>query len=89
MGQGGGMKGIVAYDSVNGNTKLIAEAMAEQLKVDGHDVEIVFIKDSVPSPMGDFMFVGSPTRGMKMTGRSSCSIPSDRCPRTTRSGRTS
>jgi flavodoxin len=67
MGQGGGMKGIVAYDSVNGNTKLIAEAMAEQLKVDGHDVEIVFIKDSVPSPMGDFMFVGSPTRGMKMT----------------------
>ena len=61
------MRAIVAYDSVNGNTKLIAEAMAEQLKADGHEVEVVFIKDPVPSPQGEFMFVGSPTRGMKMT----------------------
>ena len=56
------MKGIVAYDSVYGNTKLVAEAIAEQLRSDGYDVELVSVKESKTAPMGDFMFIGSPTR---------------------------
>jgi flavodoxin len=61
------MKGIVAYDSVNGNTKQVAEAMASELTEEGHEVELVFLKDGGESPTGDVMFIGSPTRGMKMT----------------------
>jgi flavodoxin len=61
------MKGIVAYDSVNGNTKQVAEAMAEELRAEGHEAELIFIKEGAASPAGDVMFIGSPTRGMKMT----------------------
>lgn len=61
------MKGIVAYDSVNGNTKQVAEAIAEELKAEGHEAELAFLKDGAPSPTGDVMFIGSPTRAMKMT----------------------
>ena len=61
------MKGIVAYDSVNGNTKQVAEAMADELRAEGHEAELVFLKDGAPSPTGDVMFIGSPTRAMKMT----------------------
>jgi flavodoxin len=61
------MKGIVAYDSVNGNTKQVAEAMAEELRAEGHEAELIFLKDGGKSPTGDVMFIGSPTRGGKMT----------------------
>ncbi|MBI0582808.1 MAG: hypothetical protein ISF22_01125 [Methanomassiliicoccus sp.] len=61
------MKGIVAYDSVNGNTKQVAEAMAEQIKADGHEAELINLKDGAPSPTGDLLLIGSPTRAMKMT----------------------
>ena len=61
------MKGVVAYDSVNGNTRQVAEAMAEELKAEGHEVELVFLKDGASSPAGDVLFIGSPTRSMKMT----------------------
>lgn len=30
------MKGVVAYDSVHGNTKQVAEAIAEQIRSEGH-----------------------------------------------------
>lgn len=63
------MKGIVAYDSVHGNTKQVAEAMAEQIRAGGHQVELVSVKDvNAGSVAGDFMLIGSPTRGGKMTG---------------------
>lgn len=62
------MKGIVAYDSVHGNTKQVAEAMAEQIRAGGHQVELVSVKDvNAGSVAGDFMLIGSPTRGGKMT----------------------
>jgi flavodoxin len=61
------MKGIVAYDSVNGNTKQVAEAMASELAELGHQAELVFLKDGAESPTGDVLFIGSPTRAMKMT----------------------
>ncbi len=61
------MKGIIAFDSVNGNTKQVAEAMAEELRTAGLETELVFLKDGASSPTGDVLFIGSPTRGGKMT----------------------
>jgi len=54
-------------DSVNGNTNQVAQAMAEELTAEGHEAELVFLKDGAESPTGDVLFIGSPTRGMKMT----------------------
>ena len=61
------MKGIVAYDSVNGNTKQVAEAIAQEIRSQGHEAELVFVEEAMSSPVGDFMFIGSPTRASKMT----------------------
>jgi flavodoxin len=63
------MKGVVAFDSVYGNTKLVAEAIAEQIRSEGHEAELIALRDggggTVPS--GDFLFIGSPTRMGRMT----------------------
>lgn len=57
------MKGIVAYDSYYGNTKLVAEAIVEQIKAEGHEAELRDVKgDASSPPLGDFLFVGSPVR---------------------------
>jgi flavodoxin len=62
------MRGVIAYDSVNGNTKQVAEAMAEQIRKDGHEAELVFLgKGGGGTMTGDFMFIGSPTRSGRMT----------------------
>ena len=62
------MKGIVAYDSVHGNTKQVAEATAEQIRSEGHQVELLSVKEGSRSAVvGDFMFIGSPTRAGRMT----------------------
>jgi len=62
------MKAVVAYSSVYGNTKLVAEAVAEQMRADGVEVELVGLDEGTPgSVTGDFMFVGSPTRGGRPT----------------------
>jgi len=64
------MKGIVAYDSVNGNTRQVAEAIADEARKAGHEVETYYLKESIPPAVqGDFLFVGSPTRGGKPTKR--------------------
>ncbi|MDD1756105.1 MAG: flavodoxin family protein [Methanomassiliicoccales archaeon] len=62
------MKGIVAYDSVHGSTKAVAEAIAEQITSEGHQAQLIAVKQWTKAPLvGDFLFVGSPTRGGKMT----------------------
>lgn len=64
------MKGIVVFDSVYGNTKLVAEAIAEQIRADGHSVEILNLGEKEPTKVdADFMFLGSPTRIGRMTKR--------------------
>ncbi len=63
------MKGIVAYDSIHGNTKQVAEAIADEIKAAGHEVEVLFLKESKAKVIqGDFLFIGSPTRASRMTG---------------------
>ena len=62
------LKGVVAFDSVHGNTKRVAEAIAEELTAAGHQVEVLNLKEQVPLEVtGDIMFIGSPTRVGKMT----------------------
>lgn len=63
------MKGIVAYDSVHGNTKQVAETIADEIRAADHEVELIFLKESKSSVVqGDFLFIGSPTRASRMTG---------------------
>ncbi len=64
------MKGLVVYDSVYGNTKMVAEAIAQQIKDEGHNAEIIGLRDKSNKPIdGDYIFIGSPTRMGKMTPR--------------------
>jgi menaquinone-dependent protoporphyrinogen IX oxidase len=58
------MKGIVVYDTSYGNTKKIAEAIAETLKESGVEVDFFDVKDVKKSiaRVYDFLVIGSPTR---------------------------
>ena len=58
------MKGIVVYDTSYGNTKKIAEAIAETLKESGVEVDLFDVKDVKKSiaRVYDFLVIGSPTR---------------------------
>ena len=57
------MKGIVVYDSSHGNTKKIAETIAETLKESGLEVDNFYVKDlkKLSAKDYDFMVLGSPT----------------------------
>jgi len=62
------MKGFVAYDSVHGNTKQIAQAIADEIKAEGHEALLHSAREGVPDKLdADFMFIGSPTRMAKAT----------------------
>jgi flavodoxin len=63
------MKGVVVYDSVYGNTKQVGEAIAETIRAMGHQAETVHLKTDKAAPMGDFIFIGSPTQFARMTGK--------------------
>jgi menaquinone-dependent protoporphyrinogen IX oxidase len=58
------MKGIVAYDTSYGNTKKIAETIAETLKESGIEVDLLDVKDVKKLSAKDygFLVLGSPTR---------------------------
>ena len=58
------MKGIVVYDTSYGNTKKIAETIAETLKESAIEVDLFDVKD-VKKPSAkdyNFLVLGSPTR---------------------------
>ncbi len=64
------MKGTVVYDSYYGNTKQVAEAIADQLTAEGHEAEVRSIREHYHSePNGDVIFLGSPVRMGSVTGR--------------------
>jgi len=58
------MKGIVVYDTSYGNTKTIAETIAETLKESGFEVHLSHVKDvkELNAKDYDFLVLGSPTR---------------------------
>ena len=58
------MKGILVYDTSYGNTKRIAETIAETLKESGIDVDLFHVKTVKKFSAMDYSFLvlGSPTR---------------------------
>jgi menaquinone-dependent protoporphyrinogen IX oxidase len=58
------MKGIVVYDTSYGNTKKIAETIAETLKESGLEVDLFDVKEVKKLSAKDygFLVLGSPTR---------------------------
>jgi menaquinone-dependent protoporphyrinogen IX oxidase len=58
------MKGIVTYDTSYGNTKKIAETIAETLRESGIEVDLFDVKDVKKLSAKDYNFLvlGSPTR---------------------------
>lgn len=58
------MKGIVVFDSSYGNTKKVAETIAETLEKSGMKVDLFYVKDvkKLSAKDYDFLVLGSPTR---------------------------
>jgi menaquinone-dependent protoporphyrinogen IX oxidase len=58
------VKGLVVYDTTHGNTRVVAEVLAETLQQSGSEVDIFHVKDvrKVSAEKYDFLIVGSPTR---------------------------
>jgi menaquinone-dependent protoporphyrinogen IX oxidase len=58
------MKGIVIFDTSSGNTKKIAETIAETLKESGIESDLFYVKDvkKLDAKDYDFLVLGSPTR---------------------------
>jgi len=58
------MKGVVIYDTTHGNTKKIAETIAETLKESGIEADLFHVKDSkkLSAKDYDFLVLGSPTK---------------------------
>ena len=58
------MKGIVVYDTSYGNTRRIAETIAETLKESGVEADLFYVKKVKKSSAKDydFLVLGSPTR---------------------------
>jgi menaquinone-dependent protoporphyrinogen IX oxidase len=57
------MNGIVAYDSILGNTQKVAEQMAIEMRDKGHTVRLINLAtEEVGEVSGDFLFIGSPNR---------------------------
>ena len=58
------MKGIVVYDTSYGNTKKIAETIAETLKESGIEVDLFDVKNlrKLSAKEYSFLVLGSPTR---------------------------
>lgn len=58
------LKGIVVYDTSYGNTKKIAETIADTLKESGIEVDLFYVEDlkKLVAKDHDFLVLGSPTR---------------------------
>jgi menaquinone-dependent protoporphyrinogen IX oxidase len=58
------MKGIVVYDSSYGNTRKVAETIAETLKESGVEADLFYVKKvkKLSTKDYDFLVLGSPTR---------------------------
>ncbi len=63
------MIAIIAYDSVHGNTKMVANQLATVLREMGHEAKLIDLGEwDKRTPEGDVLFIGSPTRMVRMTG---------------------
>lgn len=64
------MKSLVVYDSVHGNTKIIAETVAKEL---GSEARVVSVSDFKPEDLKGvkLLVVGSPILGWRPSGKTS------------------
>jgi flavodoxin len=66
------MKGLVLFRSHYGNTKRVAEGIAEQSTSMGHEAVVQDVRQKLPDLQGfDFVMVGSPTRFARADGKAS------------------
>jgi flavodoxin len=57
------MKALVLFRSFYGNTKQVAEIIAEQIKTLGHEAEVQDLRQKLPDLNGiDIIVIGAPTR---------------------------
>jgi flavodoxin len=64
------MKGLVLFISHYGNTKRVAEAIAQQIKDSGHEATVHDLRQKLPDLQGfDFILIGSPTRFARPNGK--------------------
>ena len=63
------MKGVVVYHSRFGNSRQIAEAIANGLSEEGHEVTVVPVADAKPEESMDFAVVGGSTRAARASGK--------------------
>ena len=62
------MKALVLFRSFYGNTKQVAEIIAEQIKTLGHEAEVRDLRQKLPDLKGiDFIVIGAPTRMARVT----------------------
>ena len=70
MLMGSKMRFIIAFDTLYGNTRKVAEFVASELIKHGHETELVDLKKTKPKEVqGDVLILGSPTRMGKMSRR--------------------
>ncbi len=63
------MRFIIAFDTMYGNTRKVAEYVASELIKHGHETELVDLKRQTREVEGDVLLLGSPTRMGKMSRR--------------------
>ena len=64
------MKGLVLFRSHYGNTKQVAESIAQQITSLGHEAVVQDVRQKLPNLDGfDFVMIGSPTRFARADGK--------------------
>jgi flavodoxin len=64
------MKGLISFRSHYGNTKQVAESIAQQITAQGHEAIIQDVRQKLPDLQDfDFIMVGSPTRFARPDGK--------------------
>lgn len=64
------MKGLVLFRSHYGNTKQVAESIAQQITALGHEAIVQDLREKLPDLQGlDFIMIGAPTRFARVTGK--------------------
>ena len=64
------MNAVIVYESICGNTKNVAEAIAAELEAAGNATEIRSVRQRFPKPpRGAILFLGSPVRMGSVAGR--------------------
>jgi flavodoxin len=64
------MKGLVLFRSHYGNTKQVAESIAQQITALGHEAIVQDVRQKLPDlKYFDFLMIGSPTRFARADGK--------------------